>query len=362
MTTEYFANYSRVPTHPGFGPWKQDAYSYHQRANLAPANMYFYYVNGAQAAIGLILNSWELYSVVSKGGLTKRLHQLLAALCFTNLLFNVTLLIYYSIRLQVPLFTDMPNSWSACLATSFFIVQTLVATLSLFTFAGYERYCTICSMKRSDRLSDRQVLMAFLGSNLLGMIAASMPMLGFGSYVLQPSGLYCNSDFFDLASFLKTGSLITLALGLSAYFYGNVLLAVLGMKKDAPKSTRKVKGKDGRKRASSFSLSREGRIAISFMMLVGFFLICWTPALLMAFVSVAQAEFAYSPFFDIIAALFVTFNTAFSPCLDMYLFRSVRENMFGLVGLGHLLKASKTAQVGSDDSNEDSTDVSHESA
>ena len=51
----------------------------------------------------------------------------------------------------------------------------------------------------------------------------------------------------------------TLALGLSAYFYGNVLLAVLGMKKDAPKSTRKVKGKDGRKRASSFSLSREGR-------------------------------------------------------------------------------------------------------
>lgn len=66
MTTEYFANYSRVPTHPGFGPWKQDAYSYHKRANLAPANMYFYYVNGAQAAIGLILNSWELYSVVSK--------------------------------------------------------------------------------------------------------------------------------------------------------------------------------------------------------------------------------------------------------------------------------------------------------
>ena len=103
---------------------------------------------------------------------------------------------------------------------------------------------------------------------------------------------------------------------------------------------------------------KQEQIALSLAVLVVFFVSCWTPALVMGVLHVARVPFAEAPIIDIIAALFATLNSAFSPILDMYLFPALVREMLDNVGLGGFAPSRKPSDASTSPASSETSDRS----
>ena len=169
--------------------------------------------------------------------------------------------------------------------------MTLFTSIITFVVTGYDRYVAICSFKANAKaFEDTQLNQVIAGAWVLALVVSCLPFLGVGRYALQPSGQYCNQDFFDPTSFAIIMGMIFISSCAIVFFYGNVLYKIYSTVSNVGGS------------AGSASQKKQEKVAVSLAILVVFFVGCWTPALVMGVVHVAKFPFAEDPVIDILAA------------------------------------------------------------
>ncbi|GMH90065.1 hypothetical protein TrST_g2207 [Triparma strigata] len=211
-----------------------------------------------------------------------------------------------------------------------FFASTSILLLALV--AG-ERYYKIVKGKTMKIKHSKYGIVAMYA---VGFVYAVFPFMGFGHYDLQPSGNFCwgRGGFGILADDLYCA--LSVIVILASYIglpvaYSRIFAHI-----------HKVFTKTSGRSKNNDAQNAEVAIMKQFIIITGFFLICWTMVLLKFTTEAAQMPILVG-WYDNIGGNMATCSSAFNPLIYGIMNKKIRGLMLGLFGM----KSSSSAKVSS---------------